>query len=370
MDRRTAAVYEAQAGAWIARRRPDAVQDGRFEAFARLLRRGDRVADLGCGPGWYAAELDARGFNVVAMDVAMAMLAHVGHRAPDTPRVRGDLVHLPFADRSLDGAWAVNCYQHVPNADLPRALASVHAALRPQAPLALSLGNVAQLRPTPNELKRGEAERRASKRELRGRLFTGVTVERARALLEGAGFERVTVEPLDDSFWLWVHARRARTLPDFICPGLRLLTCGLNPSIYSADAGIPFARPGNRFWAAGRAAGLVVTERDPLDALRRGIGMTDLVKRATAAAAEVRRDEYAAGLRRLEAVVRRYRPGAICFVGLEGWRTVADRHAQPGWIAGGFGGRPAYLMPSTSGRNARVQLAELAAHLRTAAAGC
>jgi TDG/mug DNA glycosylase family protein len=296
------------------------------------------------------------------------MLAHVGRRAPDVARVRGDLAALPFVDQSLDGAWGANCYVHVPGADLPLALARLHWALRPGASIALSLANLARLQPNPADLRRGDAGRRSNQGELRGRLFTGVTVERARTLLEGAGFERITVEQLDNPFWLWLCARRGRTLPDLVRPRMRLLVCGLNPSLYSADAGIPFARPGNRFWAAARTAGLVVKERDPLDALRRGIGTTDLVKRATAAAGELRREEYAAGLHRVEALVRRYRPRATCFVGLDGWRLAVDRRAQPGWVAGGFGGRPAYVMPSTSGRNARVSLAALAAHLRAAVA--
>ena len=367
MDRKTAALYEARAHEWIAQRRPQAVEDGRLVGFVRRLRGGGRVADLGCGPGWYAAELSAHGYAVVALDVATAMLAHVGRHAPNAARVRGDLAALPFADRSLDGAWGVNCYVHVPGADLPLALARLHAALRPGAPVALSFANLARMQPTAADLRRGDAERRSSKGELVGRLLTGVTLERVRGLLEGAGFDGVSVEPLADSFWLWVGARRARTLPDLVRPRLRLLICGLNPSLYSADAGIPFARRGNRFWAAARTAGLVVKERDPLDALHRGIGMTDLVKRATAAAGELRREEYVAGLRRVEGLVRRFHPRAVCFVGLEGWRAAVDRGAQPGWIAGGLGGRPAYLMPSTSGRNARVSLAELAAHLRSAA---
>ncbi len=368
MDRKTAAIYEARADEWIERRRPKAVEDGRLDALIQQLPLGGRVADLGCGPGWYAAQLSACGFKVVALDVATAMLAHAETRAPAAARVRADLSALPFLKQSLDGAWAANCYVHVRGRDLALALAHLHAALRPGAPVALSLANLAQLQPTARALQRGDGERRFKQSELPGRLFAGVTPERALALLEGAGFEHITIEPLNDAFWLWVRARRARTLPDFVRPGLRLLICGLNPSVYSADAGVPFARPGNRFWAAARAAGLVDTERAPFDALRRGIGMTDLVKRATSGAAELRRDEYVAGLRRVEALVRRYRPAAVCFVGLDGWRAVADRGAQPGWIAEGFAGRPAYLMPSTSGRNAHASLVNLAAHLRAAVA--
>jgi double-stranded uracil-DNA glycosylase len=368
MDRKTAAIYQAQADEWVARRRPKHVEDGQLDAFALQLRRGGQVVDLGCGPGWYAQHLSGRGVRVAAMDVAMAMLAHVRRRAPAVPCVCGDLAALPFADRSLSGAWAANCYVHVHPDDLPLAFAGLHAALRPGAPVALSLANLSQVQPTPIELQRGEAERRFKDGELPGRLFTAVTVPRGRALLVGAGFERVVVASDENPFWLWVRARRARTLPDLVRPGLRLLVCGLNPSLFSADAGIPFARPGNRFWAAARQAGLIAIARDPLDALRRGIGMTDLVKRATTAASHLRPQEYAAGLRRVEALVQRHRPGATCFVGLDGWRCAVDRRATPGWIAGGFGGRPAYLMPSTSGRNARVPVAELAAHLRTAAA--
>jgi len=368
MDRKTAAIYEARAEEWIARRQPKAIADGRLAAFAKQVRRGGRVVDLGCGPGWYAAELRAHGFRVVALDVAMAMLRHARRRAHVAALVRGDLVSLPFRNQSLGGAWGANCYVHVRSRELPLALARLHAVLRVGAPVALSLADLASLRPTPGDLKRGDAERRFADGELAGRLFAGVTAAHAAALMSGAGFDRITVEPVANPFWLWVCARRARTLPDFVRPGLRLLVTGLNPSVYSADAGVPFARPGNRFWAAARAAGLVAADRDPLDALRRGVGMTDLVKRATASASALRADEYAAGLQRLESVVRRYRPRAVCFVGLDGWRSVVDRRAQPGWIAGGFGGRPAYLMPSTSGRNARVRLGELAMHLQTAAA--
>jgi TDG/mug DNA glycosylase family protein len=53
-----------------------------------------------------------------------------------------------------------------------------------------------------------------------------------------------------------IAAACGRTLPDVIGPGLRVLYCGINPSLYSAAVGHHFARPGNRFWPALHAARL------------------------------------------------------------------------------------------------------------------
>ncbi len=149
---------------------------------------------------------------------------------------------------------------------------------------------------------------------------------------------------------------------------MRVLACGLNPSLYSADAGVGFARPGNRFWPAALAAGLASAPRDPAAALRdHGLGMTDVVKRATVAAAELTRDEYRAGLDRVRWLVSWLRPRAVCFVGLAGWRAAVDRRATAGVQPEGLGGVPVYVMPSTSGLNASSRLDDLVGHLRAAA---
>lgn len=158
---------------------------------------------------------------------------------------------------------------------------------------------------------------------------------------------------------------RERSLADTVGPGMRILVCGLNPSPRAADTGVGFHSPGNRFWPAARSAGLLDRDRDPLDALlRHGVGMTDLVKRVTARAADLHREEYRTGVERVTALVRWLRPDVTCFVGLAGWRAAVDRHATAGWQTKGFAGRAVYVMPSTSGLNARVPLAELVEHLR------
>ena len=81
---------------------------------------------------------------------------------------------------------------------------------------------------------------------------------------------------------------------------------------------------------------------------------------------EVTSEEYRAGFARVERLVAWLRPGAVCFTGLSGWRDVVNPKAVAGAQPDGIGGRPAYVMPSTSGRNARTPLAELADHLREA----
>ena len=188
--------------------------------------------------------------------------------------------------------------------------------------------------------------------------------QRVADVVAGAGFEIVTRDGPR------LTAQRLRTLPDHVGPAMRMLVCGLNPSLYAADHGVNFARPGNRFWPAMLAAGLASVDRDPAPALHHhGVGMTDLVKRATVAASELLPQEYLDGVARVERLCAWLRPNAVCMVGLAGWRAAVDRRASTGWQPGTLGGAPVYVMPSTSGLNASTQHEGFVAHLRAAATG-
>jgi TDG/mug DNA glycosylase family protein len=175
--------------------------------------------------------------------------------------------------------------------------------------------------------------------------------------LEGAGFAEVAGEGVVFT------AVRGRSLADSVRPGLRLLCVGLNPSLVAADAGVGYAGASNRFWPAAVAAGLVPARRDVDAALAAGVGMTDIVKRATPRADLLEPAEYVAGARRVERLVRWLRPEVVAFVGLTGYRAAVDRHAAVGLQPAPFGGRPAYVLPSTSGANAHATLADLVGHL-------
>ncbi|HXZ84251.1 MAG TPA: mismatch-specific DNA-glycosylase, partial [Myxococcota bacterium] len=243
------------------------------------------------------------------------------------------------------------------------ALAELGRALRPGAPLVLSLLAPKDHAQNARLARSGWAQLRSVDRGLAGRLFTLLGEGLARDLLTGAGFRALALERGQR---LWIQARRAPTLGDWVRPGLALLVVGLNPSPVAAATGVPFAGANNRFWPAAVRAGWVERERDPREALRRGIGFTDLAKRVTASASRLRAEEYRRGAERVARLVRALRPRAVVFIGLEGFRRALDAGARPGLLRAGFAGRPAYLVPSSSGRNAAVSLDTLVRHLRRA----
>jgi TDG/mug DNA glycosylase family protein len=365
MHRETVDVYERQADEWQRKRRPLQVDAAaRLGTRARADVAGRPVIDLGCGPGWHAPALgdpEGGGRGVVTLDAAHAMLQLVPDHAPAAWRVQADLGSLPFATGSLGGAWGSKCYVHLARTEVPMALHDLQRALAVGAPIEL-------------HLFAGDLEHGAMPldEDFAGRRFSRWPEPLVTDVVTGAGFAIEAVdhhEARDGVDVIAIRARRERTLADSVGSGMRVLVCGLNPSLYAADAGVPFFRSGNRFWPAALGAGLVSRDRDPVDALRcHGVGMTDLVKRATPRADGLTREEYAAGVERLERLAAWLQPGSVCFVGLAGWRAAVDRRAEPGPQSRRLGEVPVYVMPSTSGVNARVPLDELICHLAAAAA--
>ncbi|MEZ5407750.1 MAG: mismatch-specific DNA-glycosylase [Acidimicrobiales bacterium] len=307
-------------------------------------------------------ELYEAGPPVVALDAAAAMLRLVPGHAPGAIRVRGDLAALPFRTGAGGAAWAAKTYVHVPRTVFPMALWDLHRVLAVGAPIELVVFE-------------GKGEERWADDDLavvaggtKHRLFSAWTEAELADVAHGAGFDELHITR--DPPTLTLSGARARTLADTVGPGLRLLLVGLNPSLYSADAGFAFARPGNRFWPALAAAGIHDGPRNPARLARPGgIGFTDLVKRATRQAGELSATELADGLARIDRLAQWLEPAAVCFLGLSGWRAAVDRRAIAGWQDRPVGGRPAYVMPNPSGLNAHATVASLAEHLRTAWAG-
>ena len=224
-----------------------------------------------------------------------------------------------------------------PLAQVPRALASLHAAH--------SVGEELLVKLSPKPSSRW------------GR-------ERAEDLLIGAGFE-VQSPALFRGQSAFAKVVRIESLPDAVGRGLKTLIVGLNPSPYSASSAIPYGRPGNRFWPAALGAGLVSKDRDPWHALsQHGVGFTDLVRRTTRRADEVSIEEFRTGLDRVERLMKWLKPKTACFVGLAAWRALVQRDAVAGIQSVRIGGIRVYLMPHTSGLNASARLEDLKGHMR------
>ena len=155
---------------------------------------------------------------------------------------------------------------------------------------------------------------------------------------------------------------------DVIAPGLRVLFCGINPGLYTAYTGHHFARPGNRFWPALHRAGFTERQLDASEErtlLDRGYGVTNVVPRVTATAAELAPAEYVEGGRLLRAKVAEYRPRVLAVLGVGAYRTAFDRpRAELGEQAEGIEGTRVWVLPNPSGLNAHYQLDALAALFR------
>lgn len=166
-------------------------------------------------------------------------------------------------------------------------------------------------------------------------------------------------------------AAQGRRVPDLIAPELRLLFCGINPSLYSAVVGHHFARPGNRFWRTLHAAGFTERLLSPgqqAELLALGIGLTNVVPRASASADELSAEDYRRGSALLLRKLRRYRPQVLAFLGLGAYRLVAGRPlASAGLQPELFGGVVTWALPNPSGLNAHYSLDELARAYRALA---
>jgi double-stranded uracil-DNA glycosylase len=148
-----------------------------------------------------------------------------------------------------------------------------------------------------------------------------------------------------------------------IRPGLTLLFVGINPGLYSGATGRHFARPGNRFWPTLHRAGFTPRQLSPdqtSELLGLGIGITNLVNRTTATAAELGEAELRAGADRLLETVQRYRPESVAILAVSGYRTAFNRpKASIGRQPERLEGAEPWVLPNPSGLNANYQLPEL-----------
>ena len=138
-------------------------------------------------------------------------------------------------------------------------------------------------------------------------------------------------------------------------PGLRVLFSGINPGLYSAATGQHFARPGNRFWPALHQSGFTDRQLRPAEQWLLpglGLGITNVVARASARADELTADELRAGGARL-AKASRLQPQWLAVLGVTAYRTAFGQpRAAVGPQPGELAGARIWVLPNPSGLNA------------------
>jgi len=170
---------------------------------------------------------------------------------------------------------------------------------------------------------------------------------------------------------------RGREVGDLVGPGLRLLFVGINPGLWTAAVKTHFAHPTNRFYPALAAAGITdyqvdrvagMTDADRAHLVARGIGITNLVRRASARASELSAEELREGGKRLQRFVAEQRPAVVAIAGVTAYRDAfGERGAalgrQPDTLdsAARWSGAALWVVPNPSGLNAHETLATLAA---------
>jgi len=154
-------------------------------------------------------------------------------------------------------------------------------------------------------------------------------------------------------------------VPDVVADGLRVLFCGINPGLMTAASGHHFARPGNRFWPVLHLSGFtprLLKPAEQRELLTYGLGITNVVARATARADELSAEEYREGGRLLADKVGRLEPRWLAVVGVTAYRAAFDdRKAVVGPQERRIGDTRVWVLPNPSGLNAHYQLPELTA---------
>jgi TDG/mug DNA glycosylase family protein len=173
------------------------------------------------------------------------------------------------------------------------------------------------------------------------------------------GFTRAELESFRDG-----------SVPDLAGPGLRLVFVGINPSLWTAGTGTHFSHPGNRFYPALRLAGIIerdldraagMTDDDRAYFLARGLGITNLVNRATIRADELSPAELRAGSARLTAFVAEHQPLVLAVAGITAYRQAFGRpKARAGEQPERLGDARVWVVPNPSGLNAHETTASLA----------
>ncbi|WP_323172708.1 class I SAM-dependent methyltransferase [Natrialba sp. PRR66] len=185
---RTLEEYESDADAYVQKYRSESVAaeyGGPF--FDALAGDGNRLLDIGCGPGSDISAFESAGYNAIGLDLTPAFLRAARDREPTASFVWGDMRRLPFTDASFDGVWSSASFLHIPRSDAAATLQEFHRVLRPGGVVFCAVKRAPTMP--------GEGDERHFEYYRSGEI---------RSLVHDAGFKPLTVET--EANWVWVVA--------------------------------------------------------------------------------------------------------------------------------------------------------------------
>ncbi|PSP56613.1 class I SAM-dependent methyltransferase [Halobacteriales archaeon QS_1_67_19] len=173
---RTRAAYEGDADSFVEKYLSESVAARYGGEFYEALS-GERILDVGCGPGADAAAFEDDGYDVTGLDITRSLLRTADELVSDGSFVRGDMRRLPFRDGEFDGIWSCASFLHVPRADARATLGEFRRVLTDEGVVFLSVKRPGVERRDPDE-----------------RYFERYRREEFEALLADAAFDPLTVE--------------------------------------------------------------------------------------------------------------------------------------------------------------------------------
>jgi ubiquinone/menaquinone biosynthesis C-methylase UbiE len=147
------------------------------DLFAKRLKPGSRILDIGCGPGRDTKELSLRGFNVIGADFSDEMLKIAKGYFPEGKFQKMDMLDLKFPDGSFDGVFAMASFLNIRKRDAASVLWGFLRVLKNNGILAIAV-------------KKGKGEIFETE-DGETRLFSLYSEAELDSLLENAGFKKL-----------------------------------------------------------------------------------------------------------------------------------------------------------------------------------
>lgn len=153
---------------------------------------------------------------------------------------------------------------------------------------------------------------------------------------------------------------KKQTLPDILALNLKVVFCGLNPGLSSANHGHHFMNKSNRFWKVLHLSGLtkeIIEAQNDRDLLKYKFGLTSAVARATTKASEITKGEFKKDVKVLEEKIRYSTPHVIAFLGKAAYHEISGKKILDWGLQDElFAGATVWILPNTSGLNRNFSL--------------